>query len=186
MPDAVMDRLNKRMAEIYGHRWTSAYTRSALDTWARGLSGFSVEQIANGVSACIAGAFAWPPTLPEFRELCLTVPGLPNPDAAWAEAYDLAAKRKLPHECTHQVIWHAYVNSDLDADEETGKKRFIRNYKIASQQYATGGIDSLREIPKALPQKSVVPLTQEEIDARVRYADEKLATIGLGKKRASV
>lgn len=181
MADNVMDRLNQRMAEIYGHRWTSAYTRESLDTWAKGLGDMTVVQIRRGVEACIAGAFAWPPTLPEFRELCLTIPGLPSPDEAWDEAYAIAAGRKPSSECSHPVIWHAYTESRIsDADEETGRKRFMRNYQIAMRAHAKG--EPMRPIPQALPRKSVVPLTPEEIAARVEYADLALAKVGLGAR----
>lgn len=185
MADNVMDRLNQRMAEIYGHRWTSAYTRESLDTWAKGLGDMTVERIKCGVEACIAGAHAWPPTLPEFRDLCLTIPGLPSSDEAWDEAKALAAKWKPSHECSHPVIWHAYTESNLaDTDEETGRKRFRRNYQIASQMYAAGGVDGLTKIPLALPRQSVVPPSPEEIAEKLRYADEKLAALGLGKRAA--
>lgn len=68
------------MAEIYGHRWTAAYGESAEEgaggTWAKGLSGLSVQQIGAGIGACIASADPWPPTLPEFRAKCLGIPPL--------------------------------------------------------------------------------------------------------------
>jgi len=140
MADNVMDRLNLRMTEIYGHRWTSSYTREALDTWAKGLAGLSIEQIKRGVDACIAGALAWPPTLPEFRALCSTVPGLPTADDAWAEALPIARRWKRPHECSHPAIYHALsqvVNYNL-VDEETLRKRFDRNYERVCADLSNG------------------------------------------------
>lgn len=69
-----------RMAEIYGHRWTSAYGEDpdtgAGETWAKGLAGVSTPQLAAGLGACIASADPWPPTLPEFRARCLGIPTL--------------------------------------------------------------------------------------------------------------
>lgn len=178
MADNVMDRLHERMSEIYGHRWTSAYTRESLDTWAKGLGDMTVDQIKRGVEACIAGAHAWPPTLPEFRDLCLTIPGLPSSDEAWEEAKALAAKWKPSHECSHPVIWHAYTESNLsDVDEEVGRKRFLRNYQIAMRAHSKG--EPMRAIPLALPRQSVVPPTPEEIAARAAYAAEKLASVGI-------
>lgn len=176
------DRFWVQAADIWGHKFTSSYGVEPSAVWKLALAGLTQAQIKNGLRLCLAKKLAWPPSLPEFCDMCLEVPGLPDPESAWTEAYALAAKWKQPHECTHPVIWHAYVNSDLDADEEAGKKEFIRNYKIASQQYATGGIDSLREIPKALPAKSVVPKSPEEVAATLRYADEKLAALGIGKR----
>lgn len=69
------------MAEIYGHRWTSAYGETADDagageTWAKGLAGITGEQLGEGLKACLASADPWPPTLPEFRARCLGIPSL--------------------------------------------------------------------------------------------------------------
>lgn len=177
MADNVMNRLHERMSEIYGHRWTSQYTRESLETWAKGLGDMTKEQVGRGVNACIAGAFAWPPTLPEFRELCLTVPGLPSPDEAWTEAWALASRWKPESQCSNPVVWHAYCETNMNADEETAKKRFLKQYQFASQLFSRG--EPMRSIPLALPAKSVVPPTPEEIAERAAYAAEKLAAIGI-------
>lgn len=81
---AVLRRLWERMAALYHHRWTSALgdmpqgddgsLTVAGDTWARGLAGITPEQVGQGVDACLTRSDAWPPTLPEFRALCLQVP----------------------------------------------------------------------------------------------------------------
>lgn len=70
-----------RMAEIYGHRWSTAYgtdpdPEGAAGTWAKGLAGVTGAQLAEGLKACIASSEPWPPTLPEFRAMCLAVPSL--------------------------------------------------------------------------------------------------------------
>jgi hypothetical protein len=79
-PESIIRRVWQRMAEIYGHRWTSAYGDDAGQgagvTWAKGLSGLSPEQIARGIEGAIVSADSWPPTLPEFRALCLGIPTL--------------------------------------------------------------------------------------------------------------
>jgi len=68
------------MTEIYGHRWASAYSDnpagSAGQTWAKGLAGISPGQLAAGIVACIARATDWPPSLPEFRRMCLGIPSV--------------------------------------------------------------------------------------------------------------
>ena len=78
-----MANLWERMNHIYGHKWSSAFGVSATDkdmrmtdaaqTWANGLIGITGPQIAIGFRACIARDEPWPPTLPEFRALCLPV-----------------------------------------------------------------------------------------------------------------
>lgn len=69
------------MAEIYGHRWTSSYGDSteadgAPGTWAKGLAGVTPAQLADGLKACITSSDPWPPTLPEFRAMCIGIPSL--------------------------------------------------------------------------------------------------------------
>lgn len=81
------------MAEIYGHRWVSAYgPRDEHNTWAIGLAGFSAEEIGNGLRACVQRADGWPPTLPEFRALCRP----PKDQRENAAAYRYTGPR-LPH-----------------------------------------------------------------------------------------
>lgn len=78
--ERVMRQLWQRMAEIYGHKWVSAYGEDAGKgaglTWAKGLSGLGPQKIARGLEAALVSAEPWPPTLPEFRALCLGIPSL--------------------------------------------------------------------------------------------------------------
>ena len=83
---AVLRRLWERMAALYHHRWSSALgdmpqsddgaLTVAGDTWSRGLAGITPDQIGLGIDACMTRSDPWPPTLPEFRALCLQVPSL--------------------------------------------------------------------------------------------------------------
>lgn len=67
------------MAAIYGPRWTSAHETDEGDVWLKGLQGVSGEQLAAGLRECVArgrdrvktGDEDWPPTLGEFRAMCL-------------------------------------------------------------------------------------------------------------------
>lgn len=68
------------MAAIYGHRWVSSYGADPAgvggDTWAAGLAGLTGPQLADGLRAAVASSDPWPPTLPEFRAMCLGIPSL--------------------------------------------------------------------------------------------------------------
>lgn len=72
-----MGKLWERMAEMYGHRWTSSYgVEDTNGTWRKGLAGLTPQQIGAGLVACLQrvprdGAEDWPPTLAEFRAMCL-------------------------------------------------------------------------------------------------------------------
>lgn len=78
LAEPLVARLWTRMTEIYNHRWTSANGEdprgSAGQTWAKGLAGLTPQQIGSGLEAAIARGDGWPPTLPEFRGLCLGIP----------------------------------------------------------------------------------------------------------------
>lgn len=184
-PDSV-----EMIFRVFSRRWAHKFEKTFSDLAARALWKRDLEIL--GVTDALinhglhgSASLTWPPSPAEFAELCFKTPGIPPFEDAWSEAWALASKWKQPHECSHPVIWHAYANSDLDTDEESGRKRFLRNYQIASRMYATGGVDGLREIPKALPAKSVVPPSPEEIAATLRYADEKLAALGIGRRARS-
>jgi hypothetical protein len=80
LPVTVMTKIWKRMVAIYGHKWSS-HLGDAIDglelseaakTWQSGLSGITVEQLGEGFKAVIASGKEWPPSLVEFRQLCLS------------------------------------------------------------------------------------------------------------------
>jgi len=72
------------MVAIYGHKWSSVHGLSPQaddgtlnvsgETWAKGLSGLEGRQFGVGLEGCLTRQDAWPPTLPEFRALCLDIP----------------------------------------------------------------------------------------------------------------
>jgi len=94
LSDRLINRIWEKMSAIYGHRWVSAYgvhvdefgqLSAAAETWAQGLSGLSREHLQHGFDALLKAGLEWPPTLPEFRDLC----------AARADVPDLAAAVRL-------------------------------------------------------------------------------------------
>ncbi len=58
------------MARIYGHKWTSI-NETDDGTWLTGLSDVEPDQVAHGLSILVTDHHDWPPTLPEFRDLCI-------------------------------------------------------------------------------------------------------------------
>lgn len=75
-----MTNLWERLIHLYGHKWSSTYGDCAVTdgeltdvakTWASGLHGITGENIAGGLRRCCDRPDAWPPTLPEFKALCL-------------------------------------------------------------------------------------------------------------------
>ena len=73
---AVMRLLWKRMRESFGQSWVREYgdvNGEAIHTWMGGLAQFSEQQIARGVKSAMEWTDTFPPTLPQFKKMCLTV-----------------------------------------------------------------------------------------------------------------
>lgn len=62
------------MIEMYGHKFTSSYGEVPNDTWSAALAGIYPEQIGEALQACFRRQDTWPPTLPEFIEMCCPTP----------------------------------------------------------------------------------------------------------------
>lgn len=80
----IIARIWTKMAEVYGYKWTSQYGEvtndqgalsSAAVTWAQGLSVLGdqteqMKQISDGFAKMVEGGYDWPPSLPQFLDLC--------------------------------------------------------------------------------------------------------------------
>lgn len=161
---AAMRRLWERMAAIYGHRWASAYgercddAKGALtiagDTWARGLSGVAETQIGVGLNAALASADGWPPTLPEFRAMCLGVPTL------------AAAKLAIndPENRFSRLMWQRMDKfSFRQADADRAENMLRGAYELAREHVMRGG---------ALPELPVAAIAASEETKRPRASEE--------------
>lgn len=72
-PDHPIWELWQRMAEIYGHQWSSQQGDEPNETWCAGLSDLSPEQFMVGFKALFDRQERWPPNLVEFRQMCLNI-----------------------------------------------------------------------------------------------------------------
>jgi hypothetical protein len=59
------------MAKIFGHRWVSSYGEMDDGSWLAGLHDVTVEQVKVGLERLRVSEEPWPPTLPQFRAMCL-------------------------------------------------------------------------------------------------------------------
>jgi len=145
------------MAEIYGHRWSSAYgddpAGSAATTWAKGLAGLAPQQVADGIGSSIACADPWPPTLPEFRLRCL---GIPTFAAVRA---DVARQDGFSRLVWQYLDGHRYRLASSDkADKLLGEA-----YEQAKEFVMRGG---------QLPAEPVAEITHEEREAKPASREE--------------
>jgi hypothetical protein len=158
--------------------WAGANVEQVKAVWAQELGALRPEQIKLGVDACRARRF--PPTLPEFLELCRPTAdmlGIPHFEAAYREALDLVCKRKRQDECSHPVVWHALAEAgQIGMMRDEDARKVYRSCYDQTVRMAING-QPLREIPKALPAPEAAtraPLSPEE---RARIAEEALARL---------
>jgi len=161
-----------RMAEIYGFKWSSAYGENpnigAAVTWAKGLAGLSGRQLADGLAACIASAEPWPPTLPQFRMMCL---GIPPFDAVRADTGKQDGFTRL--------VWqyldgHRYRMASADKAD----KLLLAAYNRAKEAAMRG--TELPPAPEAQithEQAKAMPATRDQV---ARHMDDIARELGIG------
>jgi hypothetical protein len=74
-----MSQFWAKMIGLYGYKWTSQmgdvldgnHLSITAKTWREGLAGLTRKQIGKGFSALLEKTLEWPPSLPEFRRLCI-------------------------------------------------------------------------------------------------------------------
>lgn len=79
---------------VYGHKWVSSFGTSDDGTWLKGLCDIAPEKIGIGLEKCRTSGEAWPPTLPEFRAMCL----LNKPLAVYHRPYVALPKSEITRE----------------------------------------------------------------------------------------
>ncbi|ASK92654.1 hypothetical protein TB9_17685 [Xanthomonas perforans] len=154
------------MAEIYGTRWTSGFgadpSTGAGSTWAKGLAGVTAQQLGAGLTACIAAADPWPPTLPEFRARCLGVPSLAQVANELRGGGDRSGFTVLVGMKLDGYRYRGASASDAD--------RMVREaYELARDHVMRGG-EVLEPAATALPPPAKVPEVADRDAARAALA----------------
>ena len=183
-----------RMTAIYGHRWTSAYGdqpwptdpatgqvagEGAGTTWRDGLADFSHDAIRAGLGRCLDRASGWPPTLPEFRELCRPQPeelGIPDEESAFAEAARAASLCAPQTEWSHPTIVAAYRRMGRDRFQlprQDARRAWAPIWRQVVQAYRDGELD---HADTALP-------SPRTTTAEAKAADQETARRYLGAMR---
>ena len=180
LSQAHLDTLWLKMTETYGHRWTSSFGVSVDQThaWAKHLAGVTGRQLANGLSALSSVIDGWPPSAPEFRAMCLQVPGLPSEAQAWDEA----RSGQYSHKAV-KIAAEATSTFDLKSathDDKALKQRFERNYAIVVRRAQTGQPLEGR-IAHGIGHDSMRPREQVQLEYSRKQADELVATLEIPK-----
>lgn len=169
-----------RMAEIYGHRWTSAYgdnpDAGAGPTWAKGLEKLTPAQLAHGLTTAIASADGWPPTLPEFRSMCLGIPTFAAVKHELRTSKDTGRRSPFLRQVWSFIDGYMLARADHDKAD-----RMLRDaYLLAAEYVMRGGQlpapseGSLEHERQAKP----VPASQESVK---RHLAEISQLLGIGE-----
>lgn len=155
-----MARLWVLMTEMYGHKWVSTHGESDSGTWGKVLYDVNGQQIAQGMQACacrVGENAAWPPSAPEFREMCLAATsslGIPTADRAWSEACEASVDPTV-WKFSHPIVQEAGRKTDWYAIRHgipkaiSVQNRFNKHYadltaklqrgeQLVDQQYLLG------------------------------------------------
>lgn len=129
---------------MYGYRFASLFkSQNDIDlwreVWGEGLAGVTAEQIRNALAQCQSKC-EWPPTLPEFRNLCI-------PPLNYEEMF----RRAINGDRADRLIyWSIAAFGYSDAMEITWEKARQRWISIVDKKRS----ESLPDVPppmKALP-----------------------------------
>lgn len=155
-----------QMTRIYGHKWISAFGDRDDGTWLRGLRGLGPEELAHGLRKCCLSGHAWPPSLPQFRALCMPVMedfGLPGADQAYREVTD-ALGHWEEHQWSHPAVFHAAQEvggwNMANLPESRSRTLFERAYEIVTRRVLEGERFSA-PVPQGLPKKVSVRSSRE-------------------------
>lgn len=171
------------MGEIYGAAWVRQFGHvgeSAFETWCRGLSDLSEDEIRRGTTKLLARESRYAPNLNEFRSLCTKDPaelGMPSADQAYIEA---CKKSGSPASArwSHPAVFVTGRNTgwfELRVHPERAMRPvFARNYEIVTRRVLAGE-DLDQEIPEALPRKG-----QSSVRSSPEYARRKLRELRQG------
>lgn len=153
-----MRRLWVCMGEIYGHKWAAAYGEGAATgagrTWGKGLRGLSNAQLAHGLEVALVSADPWPPTLPQFRSMCLNIPTF----AAVKADMKQAEENRSPF----TVLVFRQMDSWYFARAEQDKaERMLKDAYEAAREHVMRGGDlpppQLRLVQEAPPRPAPAP-----------------------------
>jgi len=142
------------MIALFGVRWSSQFgeTPDASGQWRQTLSGISRQQVAAALSDVRTSGRAWPPTAPEFREMCLSSgkeKQMPM-EAAYAELTRFICSGRRDYSHVSPILYHT-ISRNMDLynykllDEWKALKMFEVAYKATLFQIECG--EELRRPP---------------------------------------
>ena len=108
LPSAWVDRLFSRLAAFYGSQklatmWVDADMAEVKAVWAEQLGRFEPASISTALQRLIDSGNQWPPTLPEFCELCRQA-AVGRQQAQWHDALPAPGQSKTDAETAKRKV----------------------------------------------------------------------------------
>lgn len=173
LADTWVERLFQLMENRYGNLWADRYGAFPRErvkrSWAEDLVDLTRDELAKGAAACREMKF--PPTLPEFRQLCR--PAL-DYEAAWNEAQNNLARRDSgkPMRWSSKAVYWSYVafgSHDLrNTPYVVAKSRWQKTMNEIVADERDSGLPEIPPEREAIPAPGKTSITQEEAKSRVK------------------
>ena len=177
------------MTDLYGHKWTSVHgLEDTSGVWGKALSGIDKFQIAAGAKACAISGEAWPPSAPEFRQMCLeggSDLGIPEPIVAWREAVE-ASTDPSTWKFSHPIVSEAGRLTDWFSirtgtpKAETIQNRFLKRYAELAAKLQRG--EGLVSGQLLLAQEQTLSDVEESEKVNDYLVKQRIKDQGLDKK----
>jgi len=161
----VIESIWLAMNTLYGHRWHSSQgmepSAAAVALWTDALEGLDENQIKTGIKSCLKLDDDWPPSLPQFRKMCLAIPSF------------VRVKQEI-----HQSDYSPFTRFAMgfldhwqyrNADQYQAEKLLRQAYECAATKRMEGA--PLPKPPAALLENKlepIKPITEEERQAKIK------------------
>lgn len=158
----------------FSDQWAGVPEAVFVRTWAKGVEGYSREEIKAGVAAC--KSLKWPPTLPEFLMLCR--PPV-NYERAYLEAQEQMGRREARSGDTWSspaIFWAAgSLGPDLkNVPYRNLEQRWRYALDMALEDVASGRRGEVPEPAVAIEYQHKAAPMPEEVRAMLRGLHKKL------------
>lgn len=167
---------------MFGHRWTASFGEETDPdgVWLRCLEDLTAKDIGAGLNAVAVSGMEWPPTAPQFREMCLNRPvgNMPGVEEAYLEVSKFVRGGSRDYSLLSPSTYFAYRNLDIwswrQLSVEKAERAFKTAYKAAIEHARKGG--EFPDVPTAaisrdMPKPSGVISKSDRAKAKAMISD---------------
>lgn len=163
LPESWVEKLFSRLSAMYGRKfadlWSGCNLREVKAAWAEDLAVFSGEEIKRGLDACKTRTF--PPTLPEFVQLC-------RPAVGYESLYTSAALAISSGIWDSKLAyWATQSCGPFEVRNEPYRRMEARWKKAVDELLADGELPEIPPRREALPPPGRTSISKDDAANRV-------------------